>query len=265
MVRPLLLLVALAALLVVCSADAVAQSGGGIRGSAAGAETVGTEGSPSASLVSAAAAVASNLIKVWPHPAAQVWHAANEIRRKLQDELESAPDNLGEVCSSDSLETDAGVAACTEACAPAQCCQDGIGQDGCGFANCLTYADCLALASIFGVDVPPEAEGLLDGGGGEDGEPAEDGGGMNTSGDTNTTDTDGDETTGDGTFTNPEDGSILGNLGDAADTLKDTFQKAMDDPSSLSTGAKVGIGIGCFVLVMMLVCLIKCCCCRKKA
>lgn len=85
----------------------------------------------------------------------------------------------------------------------------------------------------------------------------------------NTTDTtdgdDGDKPTGDGSFNDPEEGSLMDKLNDMAEGLKETAKQAMTDPSSLSTGAKVGIAIGCFIIFMMLVCLIKCCCCRKKS
>ena len=142
----------------------------------------------------------------------------------------------------------------------------------------MTYGDCLALASLFGVEVPPEAKEMVNGGGEgrEDEDELVDGGKMgmsNAGGDTNTTDTDtdtdtngdGDEPTGDGSFNDPEEGSLMDKLNDMAEGLKETAKQAMTDPASLSTGAKIGIGIGCFIIFMMLVCLIKCCCCRKKS
>ena len=194
-----------------------------------------------------------------------------------QDEpLQEADKNeLADACSD--LETDKGIATCTAACAPAQCCQTGIGGDNCSFGACLTYGDCLKLATLFGVEVPPGAEEIVNGGGddedadgdGEDGEnELMDEGEMgmsNADGDTNTTDADGDEPTGDGTFNDPEEGSLMDKLSDMAEGIKETAKQAMTDPASLSTGAKIGIGIGCFIIFMMLVCLIKCCCCRKKS
>ena len=74
MVRSLLILAFIASVL--CSANAASQVGGSIRGSTA----VGTESSASSALASAA----SSLLKVWPHPAAQVLHhATSAVRRKL--------------------------------------------------------------------------------------------------------------------------------------------------------------------------------------
>ena len=185
------------------------------------------------------------------------------------DPLQPAEGDALEIaCSSSSLETDEGIAECTALCAPAQCCQTGIGSENCGFAACLTYGDCLALASLFGVDVPPEAEDMVNGG--EDGEDElVDESEMGMTNADNTTDTtdgdDGDKPTGDGSFNDPEEGSLMDKLNDMAEGLKETAKQAMTDPSSLSTGAKVGIAIGCFIIFMMLVCLIKCCCCRKKS
>ena len=180
-------------------------------------------------------------------------------------------DALEIACSASSLETDEGIAECTALCAPAQCCQTGIGSENCGFAACLTYGDCLALASLFGVEVPPEAEGMVNGGGdgdenGEDELVDESGMGMSNADNTTATDTDGDgdEPPEDGSFNDPQEGSLMDKLNDMAEGLKETAKQAMTDPASLSTGAKIGIGIGCFIIFMMLVCLIKCCCCRKK-
>ena len=180
-------------------------------------------------------------------------------------------DALEIACSASSLETDEGIAECTALCAPAQCCQTGIGSENCGFAACLTYGDCLALASLFGVEVPPAAEGMVNGGGENgDGEVtvAEDEMGMANADNTTDTDADGDgdgdKPTGDGSFNDPEEGSLMDKLNDMAEGLKETAKQAMTDPASLSTGAKIGIGIACFIIFMMLVCLIKCCCCRKK-
>ena len=178
-------------------------------------------------------------------------------------------DALEIACSASSLETDEGIAECTALCAPAQCCQTGIGSDDCSFAACLTYGDCLALASLFGVEVPPAAEGMVNGGGDGDGENElvdESEMGMTNADNTTDTDTDGDgdKPTGDGSFNDPEEGSLMDKLNDMAEGLKETAKQAMTDPASLSTGAKIGIAIGCFIIFMMLVCLIKCCCCRKK-
>ena len=191
-------------------------------------------------------------------------------------------DALEIACSGSSLETDEGIAECTALCAPAQCCQTGIGSENCGFAACLTYGNCLALASLLDAnipDIPPEASGVVPPEGmGNDGENGDDGenelvdeGEMGTANADNTTDTDadgdgdGDEPTGDGSFNDPEEGSLMDKLNDMAEGLKETAKQAMTDPMSLSTGAKVGIAIGCFIIFMMLVCLIKCCCCRKKS
>jgi hypothetical protein len=161
-----------------------------------------------------------------------------------QGDLQSAGEDLGVVCSSDNLGSNAGIAACTEACAPAQCCQTGNFGDGCGVLACSSYAPCLNLGDIVGVD-----EGEMD---------------MTTGDDsgTNTTDT---GPTGDGTFNDPEEGSLMDKLSDMGDAVKDTFKKATTDPSSLSTGEMVGLAIGCFVIFMILVCLIKCCCKKKAA
>ena len=76
MVRSLLFLALVAS--VFSSANAAAQVGsGGIRGS-----STATESSSPAS--SALASAASSLLKVWPHPAAQVLHhATNAVRRKM--------------------------------------------------------------------------------------------------------------------------------------------------------------------------------------
>ena len=199
-----------------------------------------------------------------------------------QQALQSAPATLGEVCSGDNLKTIAGVADCTTACTPAQCCQDDIGSADCGFVACLSYNDCIKLASILGVDVPDGADGGNAGGaadagdGGDAGDKGdsglvEDGEMTMTGGETNSTGDagDGDETTdttgGGGTFDKPEEGSILDALGTAADNVKDTFKQATTDPSSLSTGQIVGIAVGILVALCLLICLIKCCCCRKKS
>ena len=197
-------------------------------------------------------------------------HGASIIAQ--QDEpLQAASDALEIACSGSSLETDEGIAECAALCAPAQCCQAGF-SDNCGFAACVTYGDCLALANLFGVEVPPGAEDMVANGGGEGGNGLVDEGEMgmasNADNTTNTdtdTDGDGDEPTGDGTFNDPEEGSLMDKLGDMAENIKETAKQVMSDPSSLSTGAIIGISIGCFVLFMMLVCLIKCCCCRKKS
>lgn len=199
-----------------------------------------------------------------------------------QEALPSAPATLGEVCSDDNLKTIQGVADCTTACAPAQCCQNDIGSADCGFVACRSYNDCIKLASLVGVDVPDGADGGNAGGAADAGDGSdagdqgdsglvEDGEMTSTDGDTNSTGDagDGDEPTdttgGGGTFDNPEDGSILDALGTAADNVKDTFKTAMTDPSSLSTGQIVGIAIGSLVTLCLLICLIKCCCCRKKS
>ena len=78
MARSLLLLALVASVSSSVSGAAAQVSSGGIRGSSAAA---GTESSGiSSSLASAAAAV----LKVWPHPAAQVLHHATDaVRRKL--------------------------------------------------------------------------------------------------------------------------------------------------------------------------------------
>ena len=78
-----------------------------------------------------------------------------------QGPLETAPSNLGNLCSSESLQTETGIASCTEACAPAKCCQTDLGSANCGFVECASYGECTALASLIGVDVPvtlPEVE-----------------------------------------------------------------------------------------------------------
>ena len=78
-----------------------------------------------------------------------------------QGPLETAPANLGNLCSSESLQTETGIASCTEACAPAKCCQTDLGSANCGFVECASYGECTALASLIGVDVPvtlPEVE-----------------------------------------------------------------------------------------------------------
>ena len=111
---------------------------------------------------------------------------------------------------------------------------------------------------------------MVNGGGGGGGEPVDEGEmGMANADNTTDADADGDgdsdKPTGDGTFNDPEEGSLMDKLGDMAGSLKDTAKQIMSDPSSLSTGAIVGISIGCFVILMMLGCLIKCCCCRKKS
>ena len=86
--------------------------------------------------------------------------------------LQPAPANLAAVCSSDSLTTAGGIASCTAACAPAQCCQTDLGSATCSLANCATYLPCQALASLMGVDVPtgPEAGQSSENGDGEDGD-----------------------------------------------------------------------------------------------
>ena len=76
-----------------------------------------------------------------------------------QGPLESAPANLGDLCLD--LQTEAGIASCTEACAPAQCCQTDLGSANCGLMECASYGECTALASLIGGDVPvtlPEVE-----------------------------------------------------------------------------------------------------------
>ena len=77
MVRPLLFLALIAS--VIFSVNASAQvAGGGIRGSS----SVGTESSTDSS--SALASAAASVLKVWPHPAAQVLqHATHAVQRKL--------------------------------------------------------------------------------------------------------------------------------------------------------------------------------------
>ena len=179
-------------------------------------------------------------------------------------------DALEIACSASSLETDEGIAECTALCAPAQCCQASIGSENCGFAACLTYGDCLALASLFGVEVPPEAEGMVNGGG-ENGDGgvtvAEGETGMSNADNTTATDADGDgdKPTGDGSFNDPEEGSMMDKLNDMAEGLKETAKQAMTDPSSLSTGQIVGIAVGVFVVFCLMICVFKCCCRRKKA
>ena len=187
-----------------------------------------------------------------------------------QGDLQSAGEDLGVVCSSDNLGSNAGIAACTEACAPAQCCQTGNFGDGCGVFACLSYEPCLNLGDIVGVDFPPEAGAVVgdqdaDADADADADQDDEGEMDMTTGDdsgTNTTDT---GPTGDGTFNDPEQGSLMDKLSDMGDAVKDTLKKATTDPSSLSTGEMVGLAIGCFVIFMILVCLIKCCCKKKAA
>ena len=80
--------------------------------------------------------------------------------------LGPAPADLAAVCSSDSLMSPDGIAECTDACAPAQCCQTDLGSAECSLANCATYLPCQALASLLGVDMPanPEAGQSTDNG-----------------------------------------------------------------------------------------------------
>lgn len=101
----------------------------------------------------------------------------------------------------------------------------------------------------------------------EDGEAAAEEGGDAEEATTTTDETEPTEETGDapaggdGTFNNPEEGSLMDKLTDAKDAILKT---ATSDPGTWTTGQKVGVAIGVFVGFMILVCLIKCCCCKKK-
>ena len=140
---------------------------------------------------------------------------------------------MGHKCSSDNLRTAAGIAACRTACAPAHCCQADIGSANCGYAACGSYDGCNALVSVANVDVSG-ADGADggDGGNGSDGSDgvvdqddienngdtalAEDG--EMTTADVDTSSTD----AGDGTFNEPEDGSLLDAVVNAGSTIEDT-------------------------------------------
>ena len=76
-----------------------------------------------------------------------------------QQALESALVDLSDTCSSDNLQTVAGIAACREACAPAECCQTDIGSANCGYEACGSYGECNALVNVVGIDVVSAADG----------------------------------------------------------------------------------------------------------
>jgi len=189
-----------------------------------------------------------------------------------QGPLNPAPADIGTTCSSVSLQTAVGIAACRVACEPAQCCQTDIGSANCGYAACGSYGECNALISVVDMDVSGE-DGPSAGDGGMSS--AGDGGNGGDAGDQGDEGDEGDaelvengemtkKPTGDGTFNDPEDGSLLDAVGNAGSTIEDAFKTATTDPSSLSTGQIVGIAVGLFVAFCVLICLVKCCCCRKK-
>ena len=137
---------------------------------------------------------------------------------------------MGRKCSSDNLRTAAGIAACRAACAPARCCQTDIGSANCGYAACGSYGGCNALVSVANVDVSG-ADGAEDGDGGGNGSDGVDQDDVENEGDTALAE-DGEMTTadvgtsstdaGDGTFNEPEDGSLLDAVVNAGSTIEDT-------------------------------------------
>ena len=94
----------------------------------------------------------------------------SSVHSSQQGPLEAAPTELGAKCSSDNLRTVAGIAACREACAPAQCCQTNIGSAGCGYETCGSYGECNALVSIVDIGVPQGGHGEVDSDGGDAGD-----------------------------------------------------------------------------------------------
>ena len=83
--------------------------------------------------------------------------------------LEKAPASLGDLCSSESLQTADGYTGCLEACAPAQCCQTDLGGANCGFMECQSYGVCSSLLAVDPpvsalpeVELPPEVEDPFD-------------------------------------------------------------------------------------------------------
>ena len=82
--------------------------------------------------------------------------------------LEAAPADLGDTCSSENLQTVAGIAACRTACRSARCCQTNIGSAGCGYEICGSYGECNALVSIVDIGVPQGGYGGSDGDGAGD-------------------------------------------------------------------------------------------------
>lgn len=163
-----------------------------------------------------------------------------------QGPLDAAPADLGDTCSSANLQSVAGIAACREACAPAQCCKTNIGNANCGYAACGSYGECNALVSIVNIGVPQEENGEVDSDGGDAGN-ADDGVDVGDGDDVGDFDggedvedegdakmiVDGEMTTNkptdDGTFNDPEDGSLLGAVGNSGNTIEDTELNDYDD------------------------------------
>jgi len=163
-----------------------------------------------------------------------------------QGPLEVAPADLGDMCSSENLQTVAGIAACRTACRSALCCQTNIGSADCGYAACGSYGECNALVSIVDIGVPQGGHGEVgsdggDGGGAGDGVDVGDGEDVGDIDDGEDVQDEGDgkmivdvemtttKPTDDGTFNDPEDGSLLGAVGNAVSTIEDTELNDYDD------------------------------------